>query len=335
MNLCSFIQVTSKNSFPKICAATHRAGVKMKPSYRIAFSGLMGLTFSLLACSNGTSVSSAIEEPKAPDTASIKDSILHRNVILYRALNFKGDTTVWKEGDCSISNTSFSCYHETCINGCTYVIRHCVDADNKRVKCAGYKDTIYDTTYKDINFGENAIVNYMPVAKIPELDKEAVKKALSILPGNMCAQIFQFSSKYTIESIGLPKDFLWKDKDFNYNHGYAAFLYGDSWNAECSVEPQRVMVNPDPNYPRSIVNRLPEDVSTQTFQLFNGSVQSYSDTTISWKLVYSDLYGRSDTLDVTTKFEAVSADESDSFTTGISGKRFGNCYDATDPKRCK
>ena len=58
-------------------------------------------------------------------------------------------------------------------------------------------------------------------------------------------------------------------------------------------------------------------------------------TTISWKLVYSDLYGRSDTLDVTTKFEAVSADESDSFTTGISGKRFGNCYDATDPKRCK
>ena len=292
----------------------------MKPSYRIAFSGLMGLTFSLLACTS--------------NTVSTEESVLLRNVTLYRALNFKGDTTLWQESDCSISDTSFSCYHETCLNGCTYVLQYSIDADNNREKSASYKDIIYDTTYKDINFGENALVNYIPVAKIPELDKDAVKKTLSNLPGNYCAQIFEFTSKYTIQSIGLPKDFSWEDKDFNYYHGYAAFLKGDPWNAECSVEPQHVMVNPDPNYPRSIVNRLPEDVSTRTFQLFNGSAQSYGDTTISWKLVYIDLYGRSDTLDVTTKFE-IATENKDSLNISVFGRRFDNCYDATDPKRCK
>ena len=48
---------------------------------------------------------------------------------------------------------------------------------------------------------------------------------------------------------------------------------------------------------------LPEKAKVVNYELINTTIQSYKDTTISWKLVYKDQYGRGDTLDITTKFE--------------------------------
>lgn len=153
---------------------------EMKLSCKFTAVSLISLTFCLLACTSdkiGNNSTKPTKKISLEDYASIADSTLHKNVKMYRALNFKGDTTQWDESDCNIKDTSFSCYHETCV-GC-YTVKICRDANNKRIKCPSYKDTIYDTTYKNINFGENALVNYIPIAKIPKFNRDTVQKVLS------------------------------------------------------------------------------------------------------------------------------------------------------------
>ena len=61
--------------------------------------------------------------------------------------------------------------------------------------------------------------------------------------------------------------------------------------------------HPNDNFCRCSAISLPEQKETFYSRLFNGSLQAYKDTTISWKLVYKDQYGRGDTLNIKTKFE--------------------------------
>jgi hypothetical protein len=239
---------------------------------------------------------------------------------MYRALNFKGDTTQWDESDCNIKDTSFSCYHETCV-GC-YTVKICRDANNNRIKCPSYKDTIYDTTYKNINFGENALVNYIPIAKIPKFNRDTVQKVLSTLYGYACAQFFEFTSNYYLEHIGLPEGFTFEKRDL-FPFGFEA----TSRSGKCSVGAANVQYTPNDDNPKSVVRRLPEKVDRITYQFFNGSMKSYRDTTISWKLAYTDQYGRGDTLDITTKFIADTS-TTDSLRTSIMGVHASRKYNA-------
>ena len=297
----------------------------MKTSCKFTSISLICLSFSLFACTNDENrIHSAkpVKEIPLEDYASIADSTLHKNVKMYRALNFKGDTTQWDESDCSIKDTSFSCYHETCMNGCYMVVKLCRDANNNRIKCPSYKDTIYDTTYKDINFGENALLNYIPIAKIPEFNRDTVQKVLSTLYGDACAQFFEFTSNYYLEPIGLPEGFSFEDRNF-VPFGFEA----THRSGECNVGAANVQYTPNNDYPRSIVSRLPEEVRRVTYQFFNGSMKSYRDTTISWKLAYTDQYGHGDTLDITTKFIAdTSASARDSLRISILGYQHGGSY---------
>jgi len=48
---------------------------------------------------------------------------------------------------------------------------------------------------------------------------------------------------------------------------------------------------------------LPNEPKRIQYVLYNNTSKSFRDTTISWKLVYRDEYGRGDTLDMTTKFK--------------------------------
>ncbi len=297
----------------------------MKKSCKFTSISLICLSFSLFACTNDENRIHSAEPAKEnpiKDYASIADSTLYKNVTMYRALNFKGDTTMWNESDCSIKDSSFSCYHETCIDGCYMLVMHCQDANNKQIECPSYKDTIYDTTYKDINFSENALVNYIPVAKIPEFNRDTVQKILSTLYGDACAQFFHFSSSYYLEPIGLPEGFTFENRN-SVPFGYEATRR----SGECRVGRADVQYMPTSNEYRSIIRRLPEDVERVTYQFFNGSIKSYHDTTISWKLAYTDQYGRSDTLDITTKFIAdTSASARDSLRINILGYQHGGSY---------
>lgn len=264
---------------------------------------------------------------------SINDTILkqiiHKPLTRYRALNFNKDTTVWDTSDCKIGKSTFSCNHIERHNysfGVRDDIRLEIFGD-KFKKRSSHKKIIYDTTYIDINFGKNALVHYTPIAEIPKLDRDAVAKALSKLSGKRCSQIFEFRSNYNLEVIGLS-GFSWKNRKDEIL-GYDAYIdRNDSDQEMCSVQGSRDQYTMSSHYSLIYRKSLPEQLDDKRLQFFNGTLKSFQDTTISWKLVYTDQYHRTDTLNITTKFEY---DDSDS----LSSFRNRACYDAIKPSNCK
>ena len=260
---------------------------------------------------------------------TILEQIIHKPLTRYRALNFNKDTTVWDTSDCKIGDSAFSCNHIERHNysfGVRDDIRLEIFGD-KFKKRSSHKKIIYDTTYIDINFGKNALVHYTPVAKIPKLDREAVAKALSKLSGKRCSQIFEFRSNYNLEVIGLS-GFSWKNRKDEIL-GYDAYIdRNDSDQEMCSVQGSRDQYTMSSHYSLIYRKSLPEQLDDKRLQFFNGTLKTYQDTTISWKLVYTDQYHRADTLNITTKFEY---DDSDS----LSSFRNRACYDAIKPSNCK
>lgn len=260
---------------------------------------------------------------------TILEQIIHKPLTRYRALNFNKDTTVWDTSDCKIGKSTFSCNHIERHNysfGVRDDIRLEIFGD-KFKKRSSHKKIIYDTTYIDINFGKNALVHYTPIAEIPKLDRDAVAKALSKLSGKRCSQIFEFRSNYNLEVIGLS-GFSWKNRKDEIL-GYDAYIdRNDSDQEMCSVQGSRDQYTMSSHYSLIYSRSLPEQLDDKRLQFFNGTLKSFQDTTISWKLVYTDQYHRADTLNITTKFEY---DDSDS----LSSFRNRACYDAIKPSNCK
>lgn len=260
---------------------------------------------------------------------TILEQIIHKPLTRYRALNFNKDTTVWDTSDCKIGKSTFSCNHIERHNysfGVRDDIRLEIFGD-KFKKRSSHKKIIYDTTYIDINFGKNALVHYTPIAEIPKLDRDAVAKALSKLSGKRCSQIFEFRSNYNLEVIGLS-GFSWKNRKDEIL-GYDAYIdRNDSDQEMCSVQGSRDQYTKSSHYSLIYRKSLPEQLDDKRLQFFNGTLKSFQDTTISWKLVYTDQYHRTDTLNITTKFEY---DDSDS----LSSFRNRACYDAIKPSNCK
>ena len=129
--------------------------------------------------------------------------------IMYRILEFNGDTTVWDPADCTIHDSSFSCSKE--------IIYNFPDIE-KRLRTQKQKsDTALQkkqkVIYKNLNFGKNAIVNYIPIADIPAFDRKNVAKFFSYISGGPCSKLLTFSSNYKIEAIGIPDDFKWKKRN--------------------------------------------------------------------------------------------------------------------------
>lgn len=244
-----------------------------------------------------------------PTFNNVIDSTLHIKIDLYRVLNYKGDTTIWRTSDCKIKKKSFECYHQSCWGlGCSGFRTRI----GGRIAKIHYKDTIYDTTHRNLNFEKNALIKYIPVAKIPKIDRRQMKKRLSKLSGKACSEIANLKSNYTFEAIGLPEGFTWKvdSKEFNkgpYDTGpYEAYIKQDSsFRKKCVVSEVKwkMFKHPNENFCRCSAISLPEQKETFYSRLFNGSLQAYKDTTISWKLVYKDQYGRGDTLNIKTMFE--------------------------------
>jgi len=262
-----------------------------------------------------------------PTFNKIIDSTFHIKVDLYRVLNYKGDTTIWRTSDCEIKKKSFECYHQECWGiGCSGFRTRI----GGRIAKNHYKDTVYDTTYQNLNFGKNALVHYTPIAKVPKFNRKAVAKALSKLSGKPCYQIFELRSNYKLEAIGLP-GFSWKNRN-DYDWGLEAYVKSDEKTNEskCEVKEPLVLYHPDANAYRYVSWSLPEKIQNYTYLLFNESMDSYRDTTITWKLVYKDQYGRGDTLDITTKFKF---DDSDDEYTWLRQKK--RCYYTLDSERCK
>ena len=181
----------------------------MKLSCKFTSISLICLSFSLFACTNDENrIHSAEPAKEIPleDYASIADSTLHQNVTIYRIQEFNGDTSEWNASDCNVKDSSFSCRRVTNYD-CDQVydrVLYCKDAYDNPIECPGYKDTIYDTTYQNLNFGKEALVHYIPIAKIPTFKRDSVAKLFSKISGNPCSILLSFSSNYYLEAIGLP-----------------------------------------------------------------------------------------------------------------------------------
>ena len=209
------------------------------------------------------------------------------DTLFYRILDFRGDTTIWHPSDCKIFGDRFSC------------VRRLSAPKGEQCNNPYHKENSSKATYKDLNFGKDAITNYIPVANIPEFNRDSVVKVFSVLPSTSCSALLTFKTNYSIEPIGLPKDFEWQ-KNFP-----KAVVKKISKKKTCTLEYQSASKRPVPykQYRNVIFEELPEKARIYSYQLFNKSLQSYKDSTITWKLVYKDQYGRGDTLDITTKFE--------------------------------
>ena len=218
----------------------------------------------------------------ANETGSSKDTLF------YRILDFRGDTTIWHPSDCKIFGNRFSC------------VRRVSASKWKQCNYPYHKDNFSKAKYKNLNFGKDAITNYIPTAEIPKFNRDSVAKVFSVLPNTSCSALLTFKSNYSIEPIGLPKDFEWR-KDFPK----AVVKEISKKKKMCTLEYRSASNRPIPNeqYRNVIFEELPEKARIYSYQLFNKSLQSYKDSTITWKLVYKDQYGRGDTLDVITKFE--------------------------------
>ena len=208
--------------------------------------------------------------------------------LFYRILDFRGDTTIWHPSDCKIFGDRFSC------------VRRLSAPKGEQCNNPYHKENSSKATYKDLNFGKEAITNYIPTAEIPEFNRDSVAKVFSTLPSTSCSALLTFKSNYSIEPIGLPKDFEWR-KDFPK----AVVKEISKKKKMCTLEYRRASKRPDPyeEYHNVIFEELPEKARIYSYQLFNKSLRSYKDSTITWKLVYKDQYGRGNTLDITTKFE--------------------------------
>lgn len=229
---------------------------------------------------------------------SANDTSLTNDTLFYRILDFRGDTTIWHPSDCKFFGNRFSCVRKVSAPEGKH---HRIFApEGKQCNYPYHKKHYANATYKNLNFGKEAITNYIPTAEIPEFNRDSVAKVFSTLPSTSCSALLTFKSNYSIEPIGLPKDFEWR-RDFPK----AVVKEISKKKKLCALEYRSVSNRPVPykQYRDIIFEELPEKASVYNYQLFNKSLQSYKDSTIKWKLVYKDQYGRGDTLDITTKFE--------------------------------
>ena len=187
------------------------------------------------------------------------------------------------KGLCYIGSSRFVCYSK---NDCT----RCLSASTY------YPPKITEKTLF-INYGPNKITDAMPVYDIPALDSVAFRAAFAQLDYKtedyLSGQIF---SNYQLQAKGLPEGMSFKSSptipqsssSFSFPYSSAQVLY--VMNACIDDVHER--------YPFAYV-------SSQKVNLYNAGTQTLkNDTTITWTLVYTDQFGRQDSLAVTTKFKA-------------------------------
>ena len=192
-----------------------------------------------------------------------------------------GDCTL--KGLCYIGSTQLVCYSK---NDCT----RCYSA-SKYNPARITEKTLF------INYGPNKITDAMPVYDIPALDSVAFRAAFAQLDYKtedyLSGQIF---SNYQLRAKGLLEGMSFKSSptiprsSSSYWSPYSSSQVFYIMNACIDRAASR--------YPFAYV----EDWKVN---LYNAGTQALkNDTTITWTLIYTDQFGRRDSLAVTTKFMA-------------------------------
>lgn len=198
-------------------------------------------------------------------------------------VTFALDGNCTLKGLCYIGSSQFVCYSK---NDCT----RCLSASTY------YPPKITEKTLF-INYGPNKITDAMPVYDIPALDSVAFRAAFAQLDYKTEDYLSgQILSNYQLQAKGLPEGMSFKSSptipqsssSFSFPYSSSLVLY--VMNACIDDVHDR--------YPFAYV-------SSPKVNLYNAGTQTLkNDTTITWTLVYTDQFGRQDSLAVTTKFMA-------------------------------
>lgn len=198
-------------------------------------------------------------------------------------VTFALDGNCTLKGLCYIGSSQFVCYSK---NDCT----RCLSASTY------YPPKITEKTLF-INYGPNKITDAMPVYDIPAFDSVAFRAAFAQLDYKTEDYLSgQILSNYQLQAKGLPEGMSFKSSptipqsssSFSSPYSSAQVLY--VMNACIDDVHDR--------YPFAYV-------SSPKVNLYNAGTQTLkNDTTITWTLVYTDQFGRQDSLAVTTKFMA-------------------------------
>ncbi len=296
----------------------------------IAFVCLAFTAFFLINKSNFTPQSDRFENSAKIDT-------------LYRILKSDGDTAIWNAKDCNVHSSFFSCvrlipqpsprrrhiyphYSYKNMDGNRW-FNELSSSDKKRLAKdimtslkksypIAYSTKTRDTIFVNLNFGKDSLSSYIPQAIKPTMHPKQVISFFSSIPNNPCSELLRFKSFFSLEPIGLPDFLTWQDN-------YPAYIVKNdsSKNMQCYT---RHKLDAYWGYRRHIFEQLPERAQTYTYQIFNTTFKPFKDTTFSWKLVYKDLHGIGDTLNITTTIMAHDDDTSTKCFNHITGSRHCN-----------
>lgn len=260
------------------------------------FIAVSGFVFAgvLAGCDSG-SPSSATNEPSSSSVADVKT--IYVTDTIYQVKTGRDTIQEWNSESCNIKEDgSFTCGGK-CSNGGTFAVRVCIDPDTEQLIECSEPVYVRDTVYVELNYGDHPLTGYIPYAKVPEFDGDSVKKHFAEFSRAGCAVSQKFSSNYSLEAIGLPEKYIWYEVS-DFSDRYYSGTRGDDGNCLFSALLKDVVTVSNP-----IVCEpsLPESLMRKTYKLVDTSAGFLTaDTTIQWKLVYKDQYGRGDTLDMTT-----------------------------------
>ena len=199
-------------------------------------------------------------------------------------VTFALDGNCTLKGLCYIGSSQFVCYSK---NDCT----RCLSASTY------YPPRITEKTLF-INYGPNKITDAMPVYDIPALDSVAFRAAFAQLDYKTEDYLSgQIHSNYQLQAKGLPEGMSFKSSPTIPQSSSSYYPFPFSSSQTISVMNACIDQVYD-RYPFAYVDK-------QKVNLYNASAQALeTDTTITWTLIYTDQFGRRDSLAVTTKFKA-------------------------------
>lgn len=264
----------------------------------------IALALTLIACDSDSPASA---ENSTEGSSSSMANVVHVTDTIYRIMNIRDSIEEWAASDCDLhEDGSFECSKCTdlpIVNVSPLYVCH--DSLGHVITCP---KEIRDTFFVDLNYGDNPVTDYIPYVDVPEFNRDSVKELFAELSGGYCESLKELSSNYRLEAIGLPDSLEFYDAsglsyslltnnstDSSDTDQYATIIH----------QPQCIVAYVETNI--CLINRvcrspLPESLKSWTYMLANPSTKSFPDTTFQWKLVYTDQYGRGDTLDITSHF---------------------------------
>ena len=197
-------------------------------------------------------------------------------------LALEGNCTL--HGLCYIGSTQIVCYSK---NDCS----RCPSASTY------YPPKITEKTLF-INYGPNKITDAMPIYDIPALDSVAFRAAFAQLDYKTEDYLSgQILSNYQLQAKGLPEGMSFKSSPTIPQS--SSSYYPSPFSSSQTIYVMNACIDQvHDRYPFAYVDK-------RKVNLYNASAQALkTDTTIAWTLIYTDQFGRQDSLAVTTKFIA-------------------------------